>query len=70
MQPFNPPLRGNQSDSVRLIHVDAPAADGAFAVYSALAKLAVDNPAVGKLPMMQAMRQRAYRTFLDSFEVA
>lgn len=70
MAPFTPPSRGNQSDSVRLIHAEVPDAEEAFAVYSALAKLAVENPTVGNLPMMQAMRQRAYRTFLDGFEVA
>lgn len=58
------------AEPVRLIQSDAATADEAFAVYSALAKLAVADPEVGKLPMMQAMRRRAYQAFLDSFEVA
>lgn len=60
MTPYNPPASGNQSDS----------AAEAFAVYSALARLAVREPEVGELPMMRDIRQAAYQTFLSSFEVA
>lgn len=66
---YNPPNGGDQSDSIRLIHIETPDAEEAFAVYSALARLAVDNPTVGRLPMMAAMRQRAYQAFNAAFEV-
>lgn len=59
MTPYNPLASGNQSDSVT----------EAFAVYSALARLAVREPEVGGLPMMRDIRQAAYCTLLSVSEV-
>jgi hypothetical protein len=43
-------------------------AEEAYAVYSALAKLAVSDPALGHLPLMSELRELAYARFIASFE--
>lgn len=67
MPPINKMSSGTQH--VPVIACFAPCADEAFRVYSALARLAVDDPELGRLPMMQALRSYVYDTFLDAFEV-
>lgn len=49
--------------------VDQTAAEQAFKVYSAIAILAVNDPELGKLPLMVKIRKIAYDAFNDSFEV-
>lgn len=44
-------------------------AEEAFAVYSALARLAVDDNELGRLPLMAELRQMAFDRFQDAFEV-
>lgn len=67
MKPNNPPCGGSQQ--IPVIACFAPGADEACRVYSALARLAVDDPELGSLPLMQALRGHAYDTFLEAFEV-
>lgn len=69
MTPNNPPSGGTQPDSIKLICCYAPDANEAFRVYSAIAKLAVEDNELGCLPMMQAIRGHALQMFLDAFEV-
>jgi hypothetical protein len=44
-------------------------AEDAFRVYSALARLAVEDNELGRLPLMQELRQLAYDRFNSAFEV-
>lgn len=66
----NPPVRGNQSDSVvPIFGYRNREAEDAFAVYSALARLAVDDNKLGRLPLMAELRQIAFDRFQAAFEV-
>lgn len=70
MTPFNPADCGAQPNSdIPIILCHAPSADEAFQVYSALALLAVENDALGRLPLMTTLRAWVYDTFLAAFEV-
>ncbi len=58
MTPINPPLRGDQSDSV----------SAALETYDALARLSFTNPAVGRDPLIIAARQRAFERLISASE--
>jgi len=52
-----------------VISCDATEAEQAYAVYTALARLSVDNQALGRLPLMIELRRLAYDRFNAAFEL-
>lgn len=64
-----PPNAPEIKPGVPVFAVNAGPAAEAFAVYSALARLAVDDPELGRLPLMQELRKTAYDRFNAAFEL-
>lgn len=58
MKPFNPPLRGKQSDSVA----------EALEEYDALARLAISNPELGRHPFIATVRRKALERLISLSE--
>ena len=58
-----------QCKQIPVITCNATEAEQAFAVYSALFRLSVDDRELGKLPLMEEIRQIVFDRFRAAFEL-